>query len=138
MSITDAFQIAQAVLVALGGGGILVFALSSWLGKVWANRLMAKETAKYEGDIEHLKAQLKEQLDRNSHTYRKKIELYKEASEPIIDLIVKVEHNQGLQAKRSPRLRQIENVNNGTARNVCTPICHRCIQQDNRIRIQLF
>lgn len=99
MSTTDAFQIAQAVLMALGGGGALVFALSSWLGKVWANRLMAKETAKYEGEIEHLKAQLQEQLDRSSHTYRQKIELYKEVSDPIIDLVVKIEHNQGLQAK---------------------------------------
>ena len=62
MNTTDAFQIAQAVLVALGGGGFLVFALSSWLGKVWANRLMAKETAKYEDEIERLKSQLQEQL----------------------------------------------------------------------------
>lgn len=70
MSTTDAYQIAQAVLVALGGGGALVFALSSWLGKVWANRLMAKETAKYEDEMVRLKAQLQAELDRSSHTYR--------------------------------------------------------------------
>lgn len=99
MTVTEAFETAQAVILALGGGAVLVFAFSSWLGKVWAGRLMAKETAKYEREIEHLKAVLQEQLDRSSQTYRLKIELYKEVSGPIIDLIVKVEHNEGLRVE---------------------------------------
>lgn len=99
MTTIEAYEIAQAVIVALGGGALLVFGLSNWLGKVWASTLMAKETAKYGREIENLKARLQEQLDRSSHTYRLKIELYKEVSEPIIDLIVKVEHNEGLRVE---------------------------------------
>lgn len=99
MTTTEAFEVAQAVIFALGGGAVLVFAFSSWLGKVWADRLMAKETAKYEQEIEHLKAALQQQLDRSSQTYRQKIELYKEVSQPIIDLIIRVEHNEGLPAE---------------------------------------
>lgn len=30
-------------MVSIGGGGIVVFALSSWLGKVWAGRILSKE-----------------------------------------------------------------------------------------------
>jgi len=57
---------------------------------------MASGAAKYDREIEHLKAELQRQLDRSSQTYRQKIELNKEVSQPIIDLIVKVELNEGL------------------------------------------
>lgn len=99
MTATDAFQIAQAVLLALGGGAVLVILLSSWLGKIWANHLMAKEAAKYESEIEQLKARLQEQLDRSSHTYHQKIELYKQVSQPLIDLILNIEHKKGLRVE---------------------------------------
>lgn len=38
MTWTDAYQIAAAVLTGLGGGGAIVFGLSSYLGRVWADR----------------------------------------------------------------------------------------------------
>ena len=57
MNPSNAFEIAQAVLLSLGGGGIIVFALSNWLGKVWANRLMATATAQHEKDLEKLNSE---------------------------------------------------------------------------------
>ena len=40
MSLRDALSVAAAVIASLGGGAAIVLALSNWLGKVWANRLM--------------------------------------------------------------------------------------------------
>ena len=51
----ESFELAQALLLSLGGGGLLVFALSSWLGKVWASRILASETRKYTQELEEIK-----------------------------------------------------------------------------------
>jgi hypothetical protein len=37
------FEIAGAALAAIGSAGILLFAMSSWLGKIWASRILEKE-----------------------------------------------------------------------------------------------
>ncbi len=96
MSTGIAFEVAGAVLLSLGGGGVIVFALSSWLGKVWAERLMARETARHNQDLATLSANLQARVDHFSQTYKQKIELYKEVSNPLIDLIVKAQHSGGL------------------------------------------
>ena len=36
-------ELAGAILFSIGSAGGIIFALSSWLGKVWATRLLAKE-----------------------------------------------------------------------------------------------
>lgn len=96
MSTQIAFEIAGAVLLSLGGGGVIVFALSNWLGKFWADRLMARETARHSQDLAMLNADLQARVDHFSQTYKQKIELYKEVSDPLIDLIVKAQHSGGL------------------------------------------
>lgn len=47
-----------AVLAALGGGAAIIFGSSSWLGKVWANRLMEKEKAEHARELESLRNKL--------------------------------------------------------------------------------
>ena len=70
MTSQEFLSIAGSIIATLGGGGIIVFALSGWLGKVWAERLMKAsifshekelETLrdKYTVDLEKLKMQLK-------------------------------------------------------------------------------
>jgi len=54
----EVIQTALAILGSVGIGGAIVAALSSWLGKVWAERLMAKESAKYREELERLTKQL--------------------------------------------------------------------------------
>lgn len=54
----EVIQTALAILGSIGVGGAIIAALSSWLGKVWAERLMAKETAKYREELERLTKQL--------------------------------------------------------------------------------
>jgi hypothetical protein len=58
MTASDVFSIAAAVVGALGGGAAIVFALSSWLGKVWANRLMEADKARHVRDLKALESQL--------------------------------------------------------------------------------
>jgi len=39
----DVLKFTTASIASIGAGGALVFSLSSWLGKVWANRIMEGE-----------------------------------------------------------------------------------------------
>ena len=43
MNWEEVFRISTAVLTSLGGGAVIIFAFSSWLGKVWAVRILEKE-----------------------------------------------------------------------------------------------
>lgn len=95
MQISEIFQIAQAILLSLGGGAIIVFALSSWLGKVWAERLAANSRLKYEKELEHFKSELKKQSELNNLNYREKIDLYKEAIIPIIEFMERAHRGNG-------------------------------------------
>lgn len=64
MSAVDTWNVAAAVLTSVGGGGVIVLGLSSWLGKVWADRLMQRETHRHAAQLE----QLRDQLRRTSET----------------------------------------------------------------------
>lgn len=39
----EVFEVAFAIIISMGGGGAIIFALSSWLGKIWAQRIINKE-----------------------------------------------------------------------------------------------
>ena len=50
------------MLAALGGGGAIVFSLSAWLGKVWADRLMQREVARHSRELEELRSDLSQRV----------------------------------------------------------------------------
>ena len=56
MPLTQILEISGAILSSIGGGTLILFAFSNWIGKVWADRLMEKEKAKHAADLEGLKA----------------------------------------------------------------------------------
>jgi hypothetical protein len=58
MTVRDALSIAAAVIASLGGGAVIVFALSNWLGKVWANRLMEADKARFARDLKAMESGL--------------------------------------------------------------------------------
>jgi hypothetical protein len=58
MTAGDVLSIAATIIAALGGGAAIVFALSSWLGKVWANRLMEADKSRYARDLKTLESDL--------------------------------------------------------------------------------
>lgn len=57
------------ILVSLVSGSAIVFGFSSWLGKIWANRLMARATAQYAQDL----ASLENRLTRETESYKIKL-----------------------------------------------------------------
>jgi hypothetical protein len=43
MSFNDLLSISGAILLSLGGGATIVFALSKWLGNLWAGKILENE-----------------------------------------------------------------------------------------------
>lgn len=88
----DLLNISITILGSIGIGSAIVLGFSSWLGKVWASRIMQEEAQKHRIELEKLKS-TSEQASLN---YKHKIELYKAASEPLINLLIKIYNSQNL------------------------------------------
>lgn len=58
MTLGNVFELAGAIILSLGGGAALVFACASWLGKVWANRILETDRRKYGEELERLRREL--------------------------------------------------------------------------------
>ena len=58
MTTQNIVEIVAGIIVSIGGAGFIVIALSSWLGKIWANRLMQNEKAEHARALESLRNQL--------------------------------------------------------------------------------
>ena len=86
-----AFQTALAVLVALGGGGAIVAGLSGWLGKVWANRLMAKDRANHEESLERLRDDLEATRVKMLSAHQDKVALYRHVIDILAPMITKID-----------------------------------------------
>jgi hypothetical protein len=57
------FEIALAIMASVGGAGIILFALSSWLGKIWASRILEKQRKDYQLEIESFKEKISKGLE---------------------------------------------------------------------------
>ena len=55
MNFDEILKISATIISTLGGASLIVFGLSSWLGKIWANKLMEKDKSKFMRDLETLK-----------------------------------------------------------------------------------
>ncbi|TKF87595.1 hypothetical protein FCV67_26055, partial [Vibrio sp. F13] len=49
------FKISTGFLASVGSAGVIIFGLSSWLGKVWAQRILDEERHKLAEDLEATK-----------------------------------------------------------------------------------
>lgn len=63
MSPVEYAGIAWGVLGGIGGGAVVVLALSWWLGRVWASRIAASDVAKHQRSLEELKAKYAAELE---------------------------------------------------------------------------
>lgn len=61
MTTDNSWAVVLQIIASLGGGGLIVAGLSSWLGKLWADRLMARERADHEAQLARLRANLEHQ-----------------------------------------------------------------------------
>jgi hypothetical protein len=65
-TLDDFYQIAFVMLTSVGGGTIVIAAFSSWLGKVWANRILQSDKAKYTKELDEIRHQFKIELNQLS------------------------------------------------------------------------
>ena len=75
----------EEVLKFIGGSAVAIGAVA-WLIKSLVSHLLGK-------DVEMFKSRLKYEAEHGNHLLLQKISLYKEVSNPVIDLIVKAQHN---------------------------------------------
>jgi len=69
MKILEVFSIAGATLGSVGGAALIIVALSTWLGKVWASRILEKDRLKYESELEQIKNRLNSKRDRSQFVF---------------------------------------------------------------------
>ncbi|MDN3489504.1 hypothetical protein [Pseudoalteromonas sp. APC 3694] len=69
MELKELLEIAGVTLGALGGGAAIIFGFSSWLGKIWAYRLMEKEKAEHYRELESLR----NKLTQDTESYKVKL-----------------------------------------------------------------
>lgn len=58
MNWEDVFKLLTAALLSVGGGGAIVIAVSSWLGKRWAERILTSHTHRLATELERTKREL--------------------------------------------------------------------------------
>lgn len=57
------YQIGFVLLSSAGGAALIIAALSSWLGKVWANRILESDRARYAKELDNIRHQF--EIERN-------------------------------------------------------------------------
>ncbi|TOF33830.1 hypothetical protein CGJ21_24465 [Vibrio parahaemolyticus] len=71
-------KIGATIIAALGGSGAIILSLANYLGKIWANRLMVKEKAEHDRELEKLRTELHQESQQNLAKLNSEIEVYKQ------------------------------------------------------------
>lgn len=91
MPIEDVLKVVGGILVSLGGGGAIVLAMSGWLGKVWADRLMEKEKAKFSRDLEAFKHDLEARVETHKIRLKKSEFIFQKEFEAASELVAYIQ-----------------------------------------------
>jgi hypothetical protein len=78
MTFEEIIKIATTILLSLGSGGIIVLALSNFLGKVWANRIMDQERSRFERELAELRSKLEKDNQENLSKLHTDLEIYRD------------------------------------------------------------
>jgi hypothetical protein len=62
-SVSQILGLAAAIIASLGSAGGILFALSSWLGRIWATRIMEREKAELTKSIEEKKSEFQRSIE---------------------------------------------------------------------------
>ena len=71
MQTKEILEIGTAILLSLGGAGAVLGALSSWLGKVWASRILEKDRAHYQEQLELTKSRYLLDVEKNKVVFQR-------------------------------------------------------------------
>lgn len=95
MSWEEVLKLFGAAIFSLGGGGVVVFALSSWLGKIWAGRILAEDTHQLSTRLEETKRELDVLKEKTLRFQNDKILAYREITEIIAKLLAIMDAENG-------------------------------------------
>ncbi len=62
LNMESVLKVAAAIIAAFGSSAVILVACSSWLGKVWASRILERDRAKYARELQALRGEASEQL----------------------------------------------------------------------------
>lgn len=79
MNWNDVFKIITATITSIGAGSMLVFALSTWLGRLWAERILETEKHQLTTALEKLKIELDITKETQLRFQSEKLYTYREA-----------------------------------------------------------
>lgn len=71
---TDIFKLLAAGFISIGGATTIIFALSSWFGKIWANRILINEKNALEVEMIKKKAEIDQELNNIRYTHDKLVQ----------------------------------------------------------------
>ncbi len=69
MNSSEIYQLTYSIIGSVGCASVIILGLSSWLGKVWANRILEEEKSNYAKDLEIIKAQVQRESDKQRITF---------------------------------------------------------------------
>lgn len=105
---TSVLEIATTIILAFGGTSLILIGCSTWLGKVWANRILEADRAKYAHELARLQdafdatsRRLQGELDKALHVYRIQFEVEFNA---LVDIWGKLSLLRTAMAELSPSL----------------------------------
>jgi hypothetical protein len=83
---TEVFQISASIIVALGGGGAIVAGLSSWLGKLWAEKLLERTRDTNQRSLEAHKRELELSFNARNRVSEAEFEIYRDLWKQVSEL----------------------------------------------------
>jgi hypothetical protein len=91
MNIDDIFKVAAAVIASIGGSALLLAAFSSWLGGVWAKRMLQNERAKHSEALESIKKELDILKQKELTRHFDKLAIYKDIVHLVSEILRELE-----------------------------------------------
>ncbi|QFT55797.1 hypothetical protein [Microbulbifer sp. THAF38] len=88
------FEVAAAIIASIGASSVIIISLSSWLGKVWANRVLENEKHQLAEGLEKAKRELDVLKERTLRFQNDKIIVYRSAIDIIANLLATIEAYQ--------------------------------------------
>jgi hypothetical protein len=74
--VSTVFNVAGAIILSVGGAGLLITGLSSWLGRVWATRIADEERGRFAKELEGYKSELHQLLEERRDALTRRRDVY--------------------------------------------------------------
>ncbi|HCT2507488.1 TPA: hypothetical protein OTR37_002832 [Aeromonas dhakensis] len=111
MNWDDIFKFSAGFLASVSSAGVVFFGLSSWLGKVWAQRILANEKNKLETHLEVAKRELDLAKEKHLSNHTDKIAIYRMVIDTVADVLTTFDAHYSRTLAPDETLRAFESFN---------------------------